>query len=158
MKGKDKVTSMEVVDPDGDLLIVTTGGIGKRTPLSQYPTKGRGTMGVKTIDTKAIKKIGKIAAARVVNLDDDLTIISVNGQVLRTEVANIKQAGRATRGVIAINLDKGDSVASIAIFSPRDLAEVEPEEVIVSEEEIEEIVEDTLSGDIAEASEEEPEE
>ncbi|MEJ2757725.1 MAG: DNA gyrase subunit A [Anaerolineales bacterium] len=158
MKGKDKVTSMEVVDPDGDLLIVTTGGIGKRTPLSQYPTKGRGTMGVKTIDTKAIKKIGKIAAARVVNLDDDLTIISVNGQVLRTEVANIKQAGRATRGVIAINLDKGDSVASIAIFSPRDLAEVEPEEVIVSEEEIEEIVEDTLSGNIAEASEEEPEE
>lgn len=126
MRGKDQVTSMEVVAPDGDLLIVTTGGFGKRTPLDLYAQKGRGTLGIKTIDTNAISKIGKIAAARVVHKGDDLTIISTNGQVLRTEVSNIKKAGRATKGVIVINLDKGDSVASIAILSPRDLEKVDP--------------------------------
>ena len=94
--------------------------------LDLYAQKGRGTLGIKTIDTNAISKIGKIAAARVVHKGDDLTIISTNGQVLRTEVSNIKKAGRATKGVIVINLDKGDSVASIAILSPRDLAKVDP--------------------------------
>lgn len=161
LKGKDKVTSMEVVEPDGDLLVVTTGGIGKRTPLEQYPTKGRGTMGIKTIDTKAIPIIGKIAAARVVNPEDDLTVISTNGQVLRTEVVNIKQAGRSTRGVIAINLDKGDMVASIAIFSPKDLEEVQPQaeaDHAQTEESVPEIEDETLIEDSADESLEETEE
>ena len=127
LRGNDKVTSMEVADPDGDLLVVTTGGIGKRTPMEQYVTKSRGTLGVKTIDTTAIKSIGKIAAARVVTQEDQLTLISTNGQVLRTEVENIKQAGRATRGVIVMNLDKGDSVASLAIISPKDMEQVAPD-------------------------------
>ena len=125
MRGDDRVTGMEVVDPEADLLVITTGGIGKRTPLEQYTRKGRGTMGIKTIDSSAIPQIGKIAAARVVNPDDDLSIISSQGQMLRTDVESIKQAGRATRGVILINLDKGDSVASIAIFSPKDLKKVD---------------------------------
>jgi len=138
MRGNDRVTGMEVVDPEADLLVITTGGIGKRTPLEQYSRKGRGTMGIKTIDSSAIPKIGKIAAARVVNPEDDLSIISSQGQMLRTDVGSIKQAGRPTRGVILINLDKGDSVASIAIFSPKDLEKVgegndskAPEEVAV---------------------------
>jgi len=125
MRGDDRVTGMEVVDPEADLLVITTGGIGKRTPLEQYSRKGRGTLGIKTIDSSAIPKIGKIAAARVVSPDDDLSIISSQGQMLRTDVESIKQAGRATRGVILMNLDKGDSVASIAIFSPKDLRKVD---------------------------------
>jgi len=120
LRGKDRVTSMEVVSPRDDLLIVTTNGYGKRTPLSEYATKGRGTLGVKTVDTNALKIIGKIASARVVKKKDDLTIISTNGVVLRTNIGAIKQAGRATRGVRVINLDKGDSVASIAVISAED--------------------------------------
>lgn len=127
LRGDDRVTSLEVVDPTGDLLVVTTGGFGKRTSLRQYAPKGRGTLGIKTIDTNAVSSIGKIAAARVVQKEDDLTIMSANGQMLRTDVGNIKQAGRATKGVILLNLDKGDSVASIAILSPRDLARIEPD-------------------------------
>lgn len=156
LRGEDKVTSMEVVEPDGDLLVITTGGIGKRTPLKQYPRKGRGTMGVKTIDSKAIGEIGSIAAARVVHPGDDLTMMSINGQVLRTEVLNIKQAGRATRGVIAFNLDKDDSVASIAIFSPRDLEEVSPQgdkeltELAEALEEIPEVSEGGSESDVEE--------
>lgn len=125
LRGKDRVTSMEVVSARDDLLVVTTNGYGKRTPLSEYATKGRGTLGVKTVDTNALKVIGKIASARVVKKKDDLTIISANGVVLRTNIGAIKQAGRATRGVRVINLDKGDSVASIAVISAE---ETEPED------------------------------
>ncbi len=71
--------------------------------------------------------IGKIAAARVVSPEDDLSIISTNGQMLRTQVESIRQMGRATRGVILMDLDEDDSVASIAIFSPKDLAKVDPD-------------------------------
>ncbi len=53
MKGEDQVAGVEVVTEDGDLLIITTGGIGKRTALDQYPRKGRGTMGVRTIDVES---------------------------------------------------------------------------------------------------------
>ena len=127
MKGDDQVAGVEVVTDEGHLLIITTGGIGKRTALDQYPRKGRGTMGVRTIDAKALDLIGKIAAARVVTPEDDLSIISTNGQMLRTQVESIRSMGRATRGVILMDLDDDDCVASIAIFSPKDLAKVDPE-------------------------------
>jgi DNA gyrase subunit A len=124
LKSGDQVTSMEVLEPDGDLLVVTVGGYGKRTPLSEYPIKGRATGGVLTIDKKALNIVGKIAAARVVQLNDDLTIMSTGGVALRTKVKNISQTGRATRGVLLMNLREGDSVASVAHFADADLRQV----------------------------------
>ncbi len=91
----DNVTSMEVIEPGGDLMVVTTKGYGKRTPLVEYPAKRRATMGIMTVDRKASKKIGLIVSARVVQESDDLTIISANGVVLRTKVKDISQTGRA---------------------------------------------------------------
>ncbi len=120
----DYVTSMEVVEPGGDLLVVTTQGYGKRTPLSEYPAKGRATGGVLTIDKKALKKVGVIASARVVQEADDLTIISANGVVIRTKVKDVSQAGRATRGVILMNVQDGDTVASLARIAEADLRRV----------------------------------
>lgn len=124
LRGDDRVTSMEVVETGGDLLVITTGGYGKRTPLTQYARKSRATLGITTIDKKAIPIIGKIAAARVVQEADDLNIISVNAVVLRTKVKQIKQAGRATRGVRLIGLKDGDSVASLARIAEADLRRV----------------------------------
>ncbi|MFL7890818.1 MAG: DNA gyrase subunit A [Anaerolineales bacterium] len=121
LRGDDRVTSMEIVEPGGDLLVVTTQGYGKRTPLTQYARKSRATLGITTIDKNAIPKIGKIAAARVVQEADDLTIISINAVVLRTTVKQIKQAGRSTRGVRLIGLKEGDSVASMARIAEADL-------------------------------------
>jgi DNA gyrase subunit A len=120
----DFVTSMEVVEQGGDLLVVTTGGFGKRTPLSEYQQRSRATKGVHTINKRALSKIGLIAAARVVQKDDDLTIISTNGVVIRTKVKDISQSGRATRGVTLMNLDQGDSVASLARIAKADLRSV----------------------------------
>jgi DNA gyrase subunit A len=66
LRKDDAVTSMDVVEKDGALLVVTTHGYGKQTPLKEYTPKGRATGGISTIDQKALKEIGKIAAARVV--------------------------------------------------------------------------------------------
>ena len=69
----DAVASMEVVKPGADLLVVTDLGYGKRTPLKDYPVKGRATGGVSTIDQKNLTKIVRITTSRVVRADDDLT-------------------------------------------------------------------------------------
>jgi DNA gyrase subunit A len=117
----DAVTSMDVVEKDGALLVVTTNGFGKQTPLKDYTAKGRATGGISTIDQKALGEIGKIAAARVVQKDDQLTIITSNGVVLRLKIKDVKQSGRATKGVHLIKPQEGDSVASVARISAEDL-------------------------------------
>ncbi len=117
----DAVTSMDVADPKADLLVVTRNGFGKRTPIKEYPAKGRGTKGVLTLSKAKFKETGPVAAARVVDQQDDLTVISSTGIVLRTKVKQIKQAGRATMGVRVMNLKKGDTVASVARIAAKDL-------------------------------------
>jgi DNA gyrase subunit A len=121
---KDKVTSMEVIENGGDLLLITTLGFGKRTPLTEYPVKGRATGGVQTIARNAADKIGTITSARVVQEADDLTIITANGMVLRTKVKDVKQAGRATRGVHLMDVKEGDRVASTARIATAELKRV----------------------------------
>ena len=121
LKKDDVVTSMDVVEKDAALLVVTTAGFGKQTPLKEYSPKGRATNGISTIDQKALKEIGKIAAARVIQKDDDLTIMTANGVAIRLKVKDVKQSGRATKGVHLIKPQEGDSVASIARISADDL-------------------------------------
>jgi DNA gyrase subunit A len=115
----DIVTSMDVVDPKADLLTVTVKGFGKRTPLKDYPTKGRATKGVLTLSRDKFKLTGPIAAAKVVDAEDDLTIISSGGIVLRTKVKQIKRAGRATMGTRVMNLKEDDTVATVPGLRPR---------------------------------------
>jgi DNA gyrase subunit A len=117
----DSVTSMDVVEKDGSLLVITTSGFGKQTPLSAYTPKGRATNGISTIDQKALKEIGKIVAARVIQKADDLTIITSNGLAIRIKVKDVRQAGRSTRGVHLIKPQPGDSVASVARIAAEDL-------------------------------------
>jgi DNA gyrase subunit A len=116
----DRLAAMEVVEPEGDLLVVTEKGFGKRTKLSEYSPKGRATMGVATIDKRALKSIGKIAEARVVQKEDEISLISSNGIVIRMPVSDISIQGRATRGVTIMNLEKGDSVAAMARIPEED--------------------------------------
>jgi len=117
----DHVTSMDVLEPDGSLLVITSTGVGKQTPLKDYPAKGRATGGVSTIDQKALKEIGKIVAARVIQKADDLTIMTSNGVAIRIKVKDVRQAGRSTRGVHLIKPQEGDSVASVARIAAEDL-------------------------------------
>jgi DNA gyrase subunit A len=132
LTGDDLVTSMDVIEKEASLLVVTSGGYGKQTPLVAYPPKGRATGGVTTIDPKALGEIGKIVSARVVQKADDLTIITSNGLAIRIKNKDVKQAGRSTRGVHLIKPQDGDSVASVARIAAEDLkkagAQEEPEE------------------------------
>ena len=118
---EDHLAGMEVVEDGGSLLIVTKNGYGKQTPLVEYPTQGRATQGVATIDRKAIPEVGKIVTARVVQPSDDLTLISSNGIILRLNVKDIKEKGRSTRGVHLIKLQPGDVLAAIARIAAADL-------------------------------------
>jgi len=121
LKKGDAVTSMDVVEKEGSLLVVTSGGFGKQTPLKEYSPKGRATFGIATVDQKAIKEIGKIVSARVVQKDDDLTIMTANGVTIRIKNKSVKTAGRATKGVHLIKPQDGDYVASVARISAEDM-------------------------------------
>jgi DNA gyrase subunit A len=124
LSGDDKVASMEVVEPGGFLVLVTGQGYGKRTALSEYPAKGRATGGVVTIAQDALDKIGPISAARVMQEIDDLTLISANGMVLRMKVKDVREGGRAARGVHLMDVREGDKVASIARIATAELKRV----------------------------------
>jgi DNA gyrase subunit A len=112
-----KLASMDVVEPEAQLLVVTRNGYGKRTPLSAFPRKGRGIGGVRAFKTTA--KTGPVQAARVVDGDEELMMISENGIVIRMAIDTISErTGRSTGGVILMRLDEGDSLAAIAILRP----------------------------------------
>jgi DNA gyrase subunit A len=125
LKGNDQVASMDVVEPNGKLMVVTEFGYGKRTNLEGYPVRGRSTGGIATIDLKNLEKIGSIAAARVVQDDDEVTMISASGVLLRLKVKDISMSGRATRGFRVMDLDKDDFVASVARIAAADLVKAE---------------------------------
>lgn len=117
----DEVTSLDVVEPGGDLFILHERGWGKRVPLDQYPGKGRYTQGVWTTDHSRLEETGPIVAARVVHPQDQITVITSSGIMLRTHVSQISQMGRSTRGVRIVNLDAADSVAALAVIGQKDL-------------------------------------
>jgi DNA gyrase subunit A len=102
--------------PQAELLTVTTRGYGKRTPLSEFPVKGRYGKGVRCLGGER-ERTGVIAAARVVRPDDDVTLVSSVGVVLRTRAAEVPQMGRAARGAKVMDLEPGDEVASVAVVN-----------------------------------------
>jgi DNA gyrase subunit A len=124
----DRLASMEVVEPGGSLVLVTARGYGKITSLDEYPTQGRANSGVITLDQKALGKTGPIAAARVVQSSDELTLITRAGMVLRARVKDIRRMGRAARGVCLMSLQEGDAVASLARLAESDLRTIEASE------------------------------
>jgi DNA gyrase subunit A len=109
----NSVLVMDVARPDQDLLVVTENGYGKRTAIDDYPIKGRGTMGVKTI--ALTDKKGALAGALVVREHQELVFISINGMVQRTAARGINRYGRASQGVRVMNVREDDRVSAIAL-------------------------------------------
>ncbi len=107
------VLAMDVARDDQELLVVTENGYGKRTPIPDYPVKGRGTMGVKTITLTENK--GALAGALVVREHQELVFISQNGMVQRTSVRGINKYGRASQGVKVMNIRDDDQVSAVAL-------------------------------------------
>ncbi|HEV3228407.1 MAG TPA: DNA gyrase subunit A [Solirubrobacteraceae bacterium] len=107
------VIAMDVARDDQELLVVTENGYGKRTSVSDYPRKGRATMGVKTIALTDRK--GALAGALVVREHEELLFISQAGMVQRTTVRGINLYGRASQGVKLMNLRDEDVVSAVAL-------------------------------------------
>jgi DNA gyrase subunit A len=112
LRKNDEVIEINIARDTDDLLVVTDRGYGKRTPVREYPRKGRGGLGVKTVQLTDAK--GKLAGARVVRDGYQVMLISTGGTVIRMSVDEIKRLGRATQGVIVVRLKKGEIVSSLA--------------------------------------------
>src|SRR5579863_9377603 len=112
------VLAMDVARDDQELLVVTENGYGKRTLIPDYPIKGRGAMGVKTIQLTENK--GQLAGALVVREHQDLLFISQNGMVQRTSVRGINRYGRASQGVKVMNIRDDDQVSAVALVVESD--------------------------------------
>jgi DNA gyrase subunit A len=119
VSGKDnRVLAMDIARNDTELFVVTENGYGKRTLVSEYPVKGRGTKGVLTI--RITEKKGGLAGALIVVPHQDLLFISQNGMVQRTGVEGISQMGRSTQGVKVMNIKDDDRVSAVALAAESD--------------------------------------
>jgi DNA gyrase subunit A len=109
----NRVLAMDIARDDSELFVVTENGYGKRTSVSEYPVKGRGTKGVLT--AKLTAKKGGLAGALIVREHQDLLFISQNGMVQRTQAGGISQMGRPTQGVRVMNMKDDDCVSAVAL-------------------------------------------
>ncbi len=117
----DEVVSLDVVKPERDLFVLHERGYGKRVSLDEFNAKGRYTQGNWVTDHTRLDEVGPVVVARVVHPDDQISIITSNGIVMRTAVSGISRYGRATRGVRVVALQEGDSVAAVAVLNHEDL-------------------------------------
>ena len=112
LREDDKVVSLDVARDDTDILIVTDAGYGKRTKLERFNRQTRGGQGVRGIRLTARR--GRVVAAFMVSLDEEILLVSTGGVVIRTAVREIASQGRDATGVRVMNLDDGQSVAAVA--------------------------------------------
>ena len=120
LKKDDEVVGMNVIpaqkekgEDDPLLLVVSENGYGKRTAVSEYRVQTRGGSGIKTANVTS--KTGDLVYAKVLSgSEEDLIVISQQGQVIRTEINSIAQISRSTQGVRIMRLDDADRVVSAA--------------------------------------------
>ena len=118
----DRVIAFEVVQPDHDIVLVASKGLGKRTALSDFPRQGRNGKGVTAM--RLTDRTGKIVAAGMVHDDDEMVLMSSKGKIIRSKVRDIRRIGRATQGVQLMKITGNDEVASLAVIEPRDPLEL----------------------------------
>ena len=112
LAAKQQVLSLLIADHDKQtVLVATENGYGKRTQLADFRHSGRGTQGVKAIATS--ERNGLVVAAKLVNDDDEIMLITTGGVLIRTRVKEIRELGRATQGVTLINLGEGEKLSGL---------------------------------------------
>ena len=107
------LVGLETVRPDQELLTISAHGYGKRTKPADYPRKGRGGQGM--IAHQVTAKTGPVVALHGVSGNEEVVLISADGQFIRTTVASIAQVGRATQGVRVMNVETAAEVAAVAV-------------------------------------------
>ncbi|MDD9194956.1 DNA topoisomerase (ATP-hydrolyzing) subunit A [Aliivibrio sp. S3MY1] len=134
LTGEDQVVSLIVPSNEGDILTVTENGYGKRTKLSEYPTKSRATQGVVSI--KVSDRNGSVVGAVQTEDGDEFMMITDAGTLVRTRVSEVSQVGRNTQGVTLIRTAEDENVVGLQRID-------EPEDLEVLDGEVAEATENT---------------
>ena len=108
----DAVCDMVVTDGTGTLMTIFENGYGKRTKVEEYRSQTRGGKGI--IDIRTTERNGKVVNLLGVSDDDEVMMITKDGQIVRTSVSGVSVIGRNTQGVRCISLRKGDKLVSVA--------------------------------------------
>jgi DNA gyrase subunit A len=108
----DAVVALACVVQDAMLLVAGENGIGKRTDFGEYRQQSRAGKGIITM--KTTEKTGNVVGALTVKNEDEIMLITVAGQMVRTKVNDIREAGRNTQGVKLIELEATDKLKAIA--------------------------------------------
>ena len=119
----DAVVALSVLDPQATLLVAGEHGIGKRTSFDEYRKQSRGGKGIITM--KTTEKTGAVVGALTVKDADEIMLITVGGQMVRTRVRDIRETGRNTQGVKLINLEPNDKLQAIAPVISEETGETE---------------------------------
>jgi DNA gyrase subunit A len=109
----DQIVGAEVVGEEGLILSISEKGYGKRTRLSEYRLTNRNGKGV--INMKITNKVGNVVQVLQVKDDSELMIVTKNGQMIRIDSAEIRQAGRSTQGVRLVKMEDDDRVAAASL-------------------------------------------
>ncbi|HEQ9219684.1 DNA gyrase subunit A [Streptococcus pyogenes] len=118
LREDDRVVGASHIQDNQEVLVITENGFGKRTSATDYPTKGRGGKGIKTANITP--KNGQLAGLVTVDGTEDIMVITNKGVIIRTNVANISQTGRATLGVRIMKLDADAKIVTFTLVQPED--------------------------------------
>jgi DNA gyrase subunit A len=124
MSDDERVVGMGAYRPRGDVVVVSEMGIGKRSPLSEYPTQGRYGTGVVTANLS--DRTGRLAAGAVANASDRVLMVSEKGNGKVVYVRSLPKAGRATQGKELIAIRGRDRMATLLLLGPLESQPVKP--------------------------------
>ncbi|MBD5806338.1 DNA gyrase subunit A [Limosilactobacillus walteri] len=118
LRGEDYVIGAAPLNPNSNVLVISENGFGKQTAAKEYPIKGRGGLGVKTVNVTA--KNGPLVGLTTVNGDEDIMLVTDQGVIIRFDVESVSHTGRSAVGVHLIKMDNGARVATIAKVDKED--------------------------------------
>jgi DNA gyrase subunit A len=110
--GQSVISLLVAEDEEQSVLTATENGYGKRSPITEYTRHARGTQGMIAINTS--ERNGKIVAATLVNVEDEIMLIGTSGVLIRTRVKEIREMGRTTQGVTLMNMEEGEKLAGLS--------------------------------------------
>lgn len=125
-EGQNVIALLVAENEQQSVLTATENGYGKRTPITEYTRHGRGTKGMIAIQQS--ERNGKVVAATLVDVNDEIMLITTGGVLIRTRVAEIREMGRATQGVTLIAVEDGTKLSGLQRVVETDLEEVELEQ------------------------------
>lgn len=126
LRNADYVIGAAPLKKDGNVLVISENGFGKQTPAAEYPIKGRGGLGVKTVNVTA--KNGPLVGLTTVDGDEDIMLVTDHGVIIRFGIETVSQTGRSAVGVHLIKMDKGTKVATMAKVEKESDEDEEPKQ------------------------------